>query len=334
MPPKLTITGIPASFQSFWNSDSNLNRGDSPLIRATPPVDVFPLDDDSDIYDGDDYSLPTPTSTNRDSNIQGRPKKRQRQGEEEDTIQGKGRILSPEDYIILLKICLRMGPTYRSTEAVPFFNNVTADWQSETGKVHGTLRWVLQRRINIGQKYLENLGTGEQDGQTETQLYEDSWIEVLEADAVVIRQRKEYRGNIDKWGINPPLPSPQNTLPALQGQQLVGSEELDDVIVIEDDDSPALSPIPSPYRASPSPHLSSSSQCPKNCHLLALEEQEDHLMTMVEGLVEVAASTAASTAASSTAYLDPAVLQEQLEACLKAQEEQLQAAIAMQLEDL
>ncbi|ELR05126.1 hypothetical protein GMDG_07168 [Pseudogymnoascus destructans 20631-21] len=148
----------------------------------------------------------------------------------------------------------------------------------------------------------------------------------------------------DKRGINPPLPSPRNTLPALQGQQLVGSEELDDVIVIEDDDSLALSPIPSPYRASPSPHLSSSSQRPKNRHLLALEEREDRLMTMVEGLVEAAASTAASTAASSTAasstaasstaYLDPAVLQEQLEARLKVQEERLQAAIAMQLEDI
>ncbi|OAF63198.1 hypothetical protein VC83_00185 [Pseudogymnoascus destructans] len=72
-------------------------------------------------------------------------------------------------------------------KAATFFKNVAADWTKETGKEHRTLRRVLRRGIAARQKYLEDLGTGEQDGRTERELYEDNWIAVLNADATVIR---------------------------------------------------------------------------------------------------------------------------------------------------
>ncbi|ELR07147.1 hypothetical protein VC83_02391 [Pseudogymnoascus destructans] len=152
MPPKLTITGIPARFQSIWRPDSTLNRGEEAPIQTSTIASGFSSgeddtndddtnDDDTndnntndnDTNDNDtndnDNTEPPPLQTPITlSNIQGRPQKRKRSQEEEDILQGKGktRALSPNEYIILLKICLWIADTYRTAEAATFFKNVTS----------------------------------------------------------------------------------------------------------------------------------------------------------------------------------------------------------------
>ncbi|ELR03078.1 hypothetical protein GMDG_05922 [Pseudogymnoascus destructans 20631-21] len=242
MPPKPMITSVPAGFQGMWRLDPTLNRGESTPIQAITMAGGFysggeDSDDDGGDDDGDDENQSENGTPNQapplQSNTQGRPrKKRKSKGEEEDILQGNGRsrVMSPGDYIILLKICLRMADTYRSPEAATFFKNVAADWMKETGKEHRTLHQVLRRGIAARRKYLEDLGIGEQDGRTERESYEDNWIAVLDADATVIRERREHQGNIGakseasflahaamlltmkgKRSINPPVPSPSST---------------------------------------------------------------------------------------------------------------------------
>jgi hypothetical protein len=273
MPPKST-SSVPARLQTVWQASSTLNRGYDAPIQASPSAfassSYLPIDGDSSAEEDEDdengssqseLELPPLRAITKSQETT----RKQRKGKEEDILQGKVSrrpSIAPDEYIILLKICMHMSDTYRSAEGATFFKNVTADWQKETGKEHNTLRRVLRRNIAARRKYLQNLGTGEQDGRTERELYEDSWIAVLDAEAAVIQERKEHRGAIgakteasflalaamlltmkEKRVINPPLPSPRNPLPAFQAQQLASSEEAKEAIFIDDEDGLSQTPL-------------------------------------------------------------------------------------------
>ncbi|OAF56468.1 hypothetical protein VC83_06642 [Pseudogymnoascus destructans] len=367
MPP--ATTAVPTALQSVWRVSITSNKGfESPSRLASSSnsrsQSVFDDDYDDEESELDGSPLPfTPITTNSTIiTTQQTPIRKRKRGQEvdiQDDNGGRRPALSNQEHIILLKICMRLSHTYRTSEAATFFRNVTADWQLESGKEHDTLRRVLRRSITARRKYLAELGTGEQDGRTERQLYEDSWIAVLDAEATVIQQRREHRGAIgakteasvraraslltamkEKRVINPPLPSPRNRIPTLQVQELAGSEA-NDAITIGDDDDDQLQPYASSYASSFSPppsSSSSSSRQPRKRQATTLDEDEvfhDREERRDERFFSVMENfSKAVVEPPSQVITTPHDIEGQLEARLQQQEKRIQAGIAAQLEDL
>jgi hypothetical protein len=104
--------------------------------------------------------------------------------------QQKRVCLTEEDHLIILRLCNRAADAWRTQDKTKFWKYIKEDFKKETGKVHTNLRRVVQSRIALRRNYLAGLGSGEADNESERSIQEDAWIEVLDEEDRLIKDRK------------------------------------------------------------------------------------------------------------------------------------------------
>ncbi|ELR03622.1 hypothetical protein GMDG_06272 [Pseudogymnoascus destructans 20631-21] len=104
--------------------------------------------------------------------------------------------LMKDEVLVLFRLCNRNAEAFRPGKKTAFWSYIQTNFERETGKNHKNLYQVVQREIDKRRKYLDGLGTGQTDSESELTVQTDNWIGVVTEEKRIETQRSEAANTV------------------------------------------------------------------------------------------------------------------------------------------
>jgi hypothetical protein len=180
--------------------DDDEDQGSSPKPPTYPPNHDENDDDDegssrSSSSSSDDDR--TTATTRRAAQAAQPPPPKRRRTQPQRPKNHRPR-LNLEAKIFVTRCCVRDAELYSKLSRKNFWARIAAELEKELDIKHTTLSRTMTELVKKRKVYLECVSTGEKEDNIEFNQSIDSWIEVVDQDAGVLRTKKPAAGKPDK----------------------------------------------------------------------------------------------------------------------------------------
>ncbi|ELR05652.1 hypothetical protein GMDG_07495 [Pseudogymnoascus destructans 20631-21] len=104
--------------------------------------------------------------------------------------------LTKAEVLVLSRLANRNAEAYRPGSKTGFWSHLQEDFAKETGKQHKSLHQVLRQKTERRRAYLDSLGTGQTDSESELTVQIDNWIDVVGEEERLNKERSEAANTV------------------------------------------------------------------------------------------------------------------------------------------